>query len=271
MTLLFFIISFALFGLILGSFLNVVILRLEKGKTLGGRSECPNCKTLIHWFDNIPLLSFLLLRGKCRQCQNPISWQYPLVELTTAILFSLFGTLAIGEAGIEEIVRVLWYLYLISLLIVIAVYDGRNMEIPLSLLVMGVVGSLTYAIVGTLISDMGFLESGVLWRDMLFGGGIAALLFYSLVYYSKETWMGMGDVWLAGFTGAAVGLPALLLLLTLSFFIGSLVGGILLIRGKKEMQSQIPFAPFLAIGTLLTLFLLLVKPWWLSLFLLPVN
>ncbi|MFA9262746.1 MAG: A24 family peptidase [Undibacterium sp.] len=261
---------FGLFGLIIGSFLNVVILRLEQGVTFGGRSMCPKCQALIRWYDNIPLVSFFVLRGRCRQCQTPISWQYPLVEFATGALFALFGTLSIGLATPPELVQTFWHLFLVSLLIAITVTDVRNMEIPLILLLAGVGGAVFAAVAETTVSGIGFLEPGAPWRMMLFGGGVAALLFYGLVYYSKETWMGMGDVWLAGIAGAAVGLPALLLLFTLSFFTGAVVGGALLLFGKKGMKSQIPFAPFLSVGTLSTLLLLALKPWWLMLLLLPI-
>jgi leader peptidase (prepilin peptidase)/N-methyltransferase len=191
------------------------------------------------------------------------------VELLTAVLFALFGMLTLGSGQPEEIARMLWSFFLIALLIAIAVYDARNMEIPLILLLVGIAGAVAYALIGTFLSGDGFLSSEAFWKDMFWGAGIAALLFYGLVYVSKETWMGMGDVWLAGIAGAAVGLPALLLLLTLSFFIGSLVGGVLLLLGRKGMKSQVPFAPFLVAGTFMTLLLGFLGPWWLSLLLLP--
>ncbi len=269
MDILFVAITFGILGLIIGSFLNVVVLRLEKDMTLGGRSMCPACKELIHWYDNIPVLSFFLLRGKCRRCEAAISWQYPAVELTTAVLFALFGTLAFGDGQWPEIVRVIWYLFLVALFVAIAVYDIRNMEIPLVLLLVGVGAAAAYAVIGTIISGVGILASEAIWRDMLWGGGITALLFYGLVFYSKETWMGMGDVWLAGIAGAVVGIASLLFLLTLSFFAGAVVGGVLLLRGRKAMKSQIPFAPFLVFGTLATLFFEITNPWWLPFFLLP--
>lgn len=257
------IIFFALFGLVIGSFLNVVVLRLEADKTLDGRSKCPSCGAIIRWYDNIPVLSFFLLGRRCRACHFPISWQYPAVELATGALFLLFGTLGFQSGSQADIAYVLWLFFLVSLMVVIAVYDGRNMEIPLILLLIGVGGAVLYAFVASLLSPFDWLDALAPWREMLFGGAFAAALFYALVYFSKETWMGMGDVWLAGVAGAAVGFSALLLLLTISFFIGAVVGGALLFIGKRGMKSQIPFAPFLATGTLATLLLQLVYPWWL--------
>lgn len=262
-------IFFGLFGLIIGSFLNVVILRLEADKTLDGRSKCPSCGALIHWYDNIPVLSFFLLGRRCRACHFPISWQYPFVELATGVFFVLFGMLSFGTGTSIEIAHVLWLLFLVSLMIVIAVYDARNMEIPLVLLLTGVGAAVFYALLATGLSLASWLDPSAPWREMLWGGAFAAAIFYALVYFSKETWMGMGDVWLAGIAGAAVGFSALLLLLTLSFFIGAVAGSVLLFLGKRGMKSQIPFAPFLATGLLATLLLQLTHPWWLTLLLIP--
>lgn len=261
---------FFLLGLIIGSFLYVVVLRLESGKTLGGRSQCPSCGLLIHWYDNIPLLSFFVLGRCCRRCHYPISWQYPAVEFATGCLFALFGTLSLAAGTPEDLAFTIWQLVLISLLLVIALYDARNMEIPLVLLITGVVLVVVYAVVVTFLHPGNGFDSAALWQNVLWGGGLAALLFYALVYFSKETWMGMGDVWLAGTVGAAVGLPALLVLLTLSFGIGAIVGVFLLWLGKRGMKSQIPFAPFLVTGTLVTLLIQALDPGWLVLFLLPV-
>lgn len=263
------ILFFFLLGLIIGSFLNVVVLRLEAGKTLDGRSRCPSCGVVIRWYDNIPVLSFFLLGRRCRGCHYPIAWLYPSVEFATGLLFVLFGTLAFGSGSPIEIVDTLWQLFLVALLVAIALYDARNMEIPLVLLLTGVGGVVVFAFFAATLTPIPWLDAASPWQDMAWGGGIGALIFYALVYFSRETWMGMGDVWLAGIAGAAVGFPALLLLFTLSFSIGASVGSALMLMGKRGMKSQIPFAPFLAAGTLCTLALQSFEPWWLPLFLFP--
>jgi prepilin signal peptidase PulO-like enzyme (type II secretory pathway) len=260
---------FFILGLAIGSFLNVVVLRLESEKPLDGRSKCPSCGALIRWYDNIPLLSFFLLGRKCRQCRFPISWLYPSVELGTAVLFAFFGSVQLGSATGPEIVTIAWSLFLVSILVAIAVYDGRNMEIPLVLLAIGLGGAAVAALALGSVAPVPWADPSSPWRDMFLGAVIAAGIFYALVYFSKETWMGMGDVWLAGIAGAAVGLPALLLLFTLSFSVGALVGGILMLAGRRGMKSQVPFAPFLAVGTLATVALQTINPWWLGLFLIP--
>lgn len=267
-----FFVFFFLFGLIIGSFLNVVVLRSEKGESLGGRSHCPKCQTLIHWYDNIPVFSYLILRGKCRACQSPISWQYPLVELLTGVVFALVGSFYFAHTtlNMEAVVTTSWYLLLLSLLIAILVSDLRTMEIPLVFLVTGVIGSLFFiGLITILFQADSWAVLGAWWQMKLLGGAVAAFLFWLLVALSKETWMGMGDVWLAGIVGLTVGIGSLLFALTISFFVGAIIGLGLIVFGKKGMQSQVPFAPFLVMGLFLSLLFEWINPWWLYLFLLP--
>lgn len=269
-------------GLIIGSFLNVVVVRGEQEESLGGRSYCPQCKHLIAWYDNVPLLSFLLLRGKCRHCQKTIAWQYPLVEFCTGSVFALLGWsffLALGIQGLEDIV--LWrgsnlapvmilfglFLLLASVLMAIVVSDIRTMTIPLMWLGVALGGAVLILSVRFFVPEIS-LEVLPSWESMLWGGGIASALFYALVFFSHETWMGMGDVWVAAILGLTVGGELLLLALTLSFLLGSLVGIVLLALEKKGLKSQIPFAPFLIVATFLTWQIQWVHPVWLEYFLL---
>ncbi len=123
------------FGLLMGSFLNVVALSLEREEDfVSRRSCCPQCGNLIAWFDNIPLFSFLMLRGKCRHCKEKISWQYPAVEAVTGLLFPLIGIYFFDVTLLSAWIETVWLLGLFSLLIVIALYDARTMEIPVALL-----------------------------------------------------------------------------------------------------------------------------------------
>ncbi|MBU1136824.1 prepilin peptidase, partial [Patescibacteria group bacterium] len=125
-----------LFGLSVGSFLNVVIFRLEKDKLiLSGRSKCPKCKTVLKWHDLIPVLSFIFTWGRCRYCQKKISWQYPMVEIFTGIIFLLIFkqfSLPAGEAGILnfQTLELFYYFIIVSFLIIIFVYDLRHYLIP---------------------------------------------------------------------------------------------------------------------------------------------
>ncbi len=260
---------FFLFGLIIGSFLNVVLLRTEKEEGLTGRSHCPKCQALIHWYDNIPVLSFLMLQGRCRTCGLAISIQYPLVELGTGFLFLLPALFVFQSFEPLSWLSSVWWLFLLSVLLAISLYDLRHMEIPLSFLLWGIGGTVVYF---ALIS-WGGLPEGMWWKIPMveagIGGVIAASLFYFLVWISHERWMGMGDVWLALLAGLAVGPHLLLLLLTLAFGIGAFISiGLLLWRGKT-LSTQVPFAPFLSVATVLLLIMMEIEPWWFSLFFFP--
>lgn len=245
---------FLILGLVVGSFLNVVIVRLRDAETLLGRSFCRHCKHQIAWYDNVPLLSFALLRGECRACQTRISWQYPAVEAFTGIAFAVTGALFFDPVMTRSWIETVWLLVLFSGFIVIAAYDLKYMEIPLSVLIFSILWSVVMLF---------FLGSGGAGTPFfltpigsgLIGGGVIALLFFLLVFLSKETWMGWGDVWLGLAAGLAVGFPWGLILLTLSFGLGSVIGIALMLSRKKSLKSQVPFAPFLVSGTMLTIIL----------------
>ncbi len=271
-----------IFGLIIGSFLNVVVLRGEVGESLEGRSHCPQCKTTISWYDNIPFLSFLFLRGRCRHCQQTISWQYPLVEFCTGSVFALLGRSFFGSLGLYTLPDIIFsetvgltypvfilglFLILASVLIAIIVSDIRTMTIPLLWLFLAI--ALAFGIVLARFFAPNTIEILPSWQSMLWGGGIAGILFFALVFFSHETWMGMGDVWIAGVLGLTVGANLLLFALTLSFLLGALVGLTLLGLEKKGLKSQIPFAPFLVIAIFLVWQIQWLYPAWLEYFLLP--
>ncbi len=242
-------ITFFIFGLIVGSFLNVVIIRLETAETLLGRSFCRHCKRQIAWYDNIPLLSFVLLRGECRGCETKISWQYPIVEFLTGVTFLLIASLFIVPGSLASYYETVWLIGLVSALIVIGAYDFRTMEIPVSALYFAALWTGWWLVV---------LEGDLVWMDFfasrLGEGFIGAVLigglFFALVFFSKETWMGWGDVWLGAVAGLVVGWKLALPFLTLSFGAGALFGLLLLLKHKKHLKSPIPFGPFLCLGTI---------------------
>lgn len=256
---------FFIFGLAIGSFLNVVVYRLKEHETILGRSFCRQCQHQIRWYDNIPLISFLFLRGKCRDCAAPISWHYPCLELVTALCFVLIGHYFFDILNSQTWAETLWLVLLVSLLLAMAVYDMIHMEIPLSLLIAGLVVTGVF-----LLFDHGgqrlSLESRLV--QSVFGALVIGGFFFALVYISKETWMGWGDVWLGTLAGLIVGLPSALFLLTLSFGTGALISIGLMIFGDKGMKSQVPFAPYLVLGTLLALFLPQIFPDAMNLFVL---
>lgn len=251
-----FILIFFILGLIIGSFLNVVVYRLNVAESLLGRSYCPHCKNKICWYDNIPLFSFVLLRMKCRDCQKKISWQYPLVELFTGIVFSLVGVYFFSPFDMQSWILTFYYLALFSMLMIIFVYDWKFMEIPMIVFWI----ALGFTMIYYLFSDwINFVPELGVWNLSVFsgliGGLVAFLFFFVLVSVSREKWMGMGDAYLAFLAGFAVGYPEILFALVLSFFIGSVCSIILLAMKKKTMKSQVPFAPFLVSAIILIILL----------------
>ena len=245
------------FGLTLGSFLNCVIYRLETGGNfLKGRSFCPYCKHSLSFWDLIPVLSFFILKRKCRYCQKLISWQYPLVELGTAILF-----LAIFYYFISLGFFYTFFLFFVAcLLILIFVYDLKHYIIPDSLIFSVISIAFFYNIYSFFANNQSFLN------PFLAGLG-AAIFFLLIVLISGGKWMGVGDVKLAFFIGLFLGYPNILIALFLAFFIGAIIGIGLIILKRKTLKSEVPFGPFLIIGTFLALFWgMPIIDWYFNLF-----
>jgi leader peptidase (prepilin peptidase)/N-methyltransferase len=259
-------IIFFILGLIIGSFLNVVVYRIRTAETILGRSHCPQCKKTIRWYDNIPLLSFVLLRFKCRDCGEKISWQYPLVEFLTGVVFALIASqyFVLENFATWPITGVI--LALVSALVVIFVYDILYMEIPNIVLFPAIFLALAF----NFFLDWGGAFSSM-WERAFFSGLLAAagafIFFFSLSFFSKEKWMGMGDAYLVILLGLILGWPKILLGLFLAFAIGAIYGIILIVFKKKKMKSQLPFAPFLIAGTFITLsYYEPIVNWYLSFF-----
>lgn len=247
---------FFIMGLIVGSFLNVVAYRLNLAESfLVGRSHCPHCKKNIRWYDNIPVLSFIFLRFKCRDCKEKISWQYPLVEVFTGVLFMMVGYRFFSLGDMTTWAVTVYYLGIVSFLLVIFVYDWLYMEIP---------GVVLWVAVGFVVAFNLFFD----WNHIgkitnaldysIYSGTLAAfavfIFFFLLVTISKEKWMGMGDAQLVILLGLVLGWPKILLALMLAFALGAIIGVSLVVFRKREMKSQIPFAPFLVSGTFVTIF-----------------
>jgi len=229
---------FFIIGLVIGSFLNVVILRVDDLKSiLNSRSHCPSCKKILRWYDLVPFISFILLKARCRYCNEKISWQYPIVELSTGILFAItymFFGLTFGTA---------FYLLVFSILIVILVHDLKTQYVP--------EGLVWTALVVSLLGSWYFNGNGL--GSMIMGGLIGGGFLALLVYISKEKWMGKGDIKVGVILGLIVGYPEVLFALFLSFLLGSIVGLIVIKTAKKSLKDSLPFTPFLIIATFLTL------------------
>ncbi len=268
---------FLVLGLIIGSFVNVLIYRVHSAEELiWDRSKCPHCQHQIRWYDNIPVLSFLLLKSRCRDCREKISWQYPIVEIFTGLIFAFIGYKFFNFNDFSTWILTLYYFIATGILITILVYDWLYLEIPAIVLWVAIF----IAIVFGLYFDWASLSQNVIIQRMttnnllnmkIYSGVLAALVaflfFFSLSVFSKEKWMGMGDAYLVIFLGLLLGFPKIVLALFLAFFIGAIYGIVMLSLKKKEMKSQIPFAPFLVVGTFITLFFYApIIQWYIRLF-----
>ncbi|HCP09001.1 MAG TPA: hypothetical protein DIT25_04355, partial [Candidatus Moranbacteria bacterium] len=234
---------------------------LDTAETLMGRSACPHCKGKIRWYDNIPFFSFLILRAKCRECEKKISLLYPLVELGTGALFALSGYYFFSALDPQSWLETVFYLGIFSALVVIFAYDFKFMEIPMIVLWIGVGWTVAFLLIFDWMNfnpQMGILDSRIF--SGVLAGSLAFLFFFALSAGSKEKWMGMGDAYLALFAGLAVGWPVILGAFMLAFALGSVSGIALLLLKKKTMKSQLPFAPFMALGIFLSIFIPLIFP-----------
>ncbi len=260
-----------IFGSCIGSFLNVVILRLKANeKFVFGRSHCVNCNHQLKWFENIPLLSFVFLKGKCLKCKQKISLQYFFVELSTGILFFLaflkvFEVLDISPGlGVVNIFLLLFYFITISFLIIIFVYDLKYY------LILDKISIPAIAVVLFFQAFLLFLNKNLLFTDYLlfiFSGIIISGFFLLQFIISKGKWIGGGDIRLGFLMGIILGFPMSLVALFLSYILGLIVSLPLLIIGKKRMKSEIPFGTFLVAGTIITMFLGdKILNWYLNLF-----
>ena len=242
------------FGLIIGSFLNVYIYRFHTGKSLSGNSHCLSCKTPLKFYELFPLFSYLGLRGRCRSCSARIPSRYFWVELTTAVLFLLvvlwFGDIYLWPA----------LFILMATLVVVSVYDLAHFIIPNAFVVFLTMLAVVYGGYGAFVSG-DYLE--LAWRAL--AGLLAFLFFAGLWWYSGGRWLGFGDAKLAIPLAFMVGITGVFSMLTLAFWIGTIVSlGILgwqkygnrgqLGLGARlrplTIKSEVPFAPFLILGFL---------------------
>ena len=232
--------SFFIFilGLAIGSFLNVCIYRIPLKKSIINiPSYCPACGTNIGWLHKIPVISFMFLKGKCCHCKNNISWQYPIVELLTAIIFLfLFLKLEFSNALIH-------YFLLICLLIVISFIDAKIKIIPNSIQICGLVIAIISIIFLRIIPFYDSIAGGIL------GGGVLYLIaLIGQLLYKKQS-MGGGDIKLIAIIGLLIGWMGIVFVLCITFISSALwsIAGIIL--GKLQRNSIIPFAPFIAFGS----------------------
>lgn len=227
-------VSFIL-GTVIGSFLNVCIYRLpRKESIISPPSHCPSCNESIAWYDNVPIFGWLMLKGKCRKCGNPISAEYPIVEFVTGLMF-LLTYLRYGLSPYLPL-----FLILFSAFLVIAFIDFKHQIIPDMITLPGIAVGIAASFALNHITPKGSIIG------LLVGGG----LFFLIALLSRGG-MGGGDIKLMAMIGTFVGWPGVAVTTMIGSTLGAIIGIALMILGKKGRKSQIPFGPFLVIGAVI--------------------
>jgi len=233
-------------GLLIGSFLNVVIHRVPLGESVvHPRSRCPGCGTELAPRDNVPVLSWVLLRGRCRTCGEPISPRYPLVELGTAVLFAAVAV----WCGLSWALPA--YLYLAAISVALSAIDLDVRRLPDKI----VLPSYVVALVLLLLPSIAEGRWDAYLRAALTGVGLFA--FYFLLALIYPAGMGFGDVKLSGVLGIYLGWYSwgLAILATfVAFLLGAVVGVVVMVRTREGRRTKVPFGPFMLVGTFLALF-----------------
>ena len=272
---LFFYIFVFILGLAVGSFLNCIIYRLEKNESfLKGRSYCPHCHHILAWQDLIPILSFLILRGKCRYCGKKISLQYPLVELATGILFFSIFYSTFQHSNIPTLQQFIQFLYLSivsSFLIIVFVYDLKHYIIPDKIIFPAIATVFIFQIISNFQFPFSITNFQFRITNFYFSilSALGAAAFFLLIFlFSRGKWLGFGDVKLGFLMGLFLGFPKILISLFFAYLIGAIIGIGLILAGKKTLKSEVPFGPFLVTGTFVAFFWSnILIDWYLSLFL----
>lgn len=240
-----------IFGLAFGSFLNVVICRIDELETIFlSRSHCPKCKTGLKWYDLIPLFSFIILRTRCRHCRTPISWQYPVVELLTSLILAL----SYWYLVIEQNMSVWAFLPLVitfGALIVCFVYDAQTMMIPVEMIIIGS----AFTLISILIRfDWSVFIQGLLGAFIMAAVPLS-LIVVGKIFFKKEV-MGAGDIFLAAAIGLMLNFNLGILAIMVAFIFGGIICCILILLKKITLgkSEEIAFGPFLIVGGFITLF-----------------
>ncbi len=235
---------FTLLGLLVGSAINAIVWRLYIGRSwVKGRSECPECHHVLAAKDLVPVVSWLALGGKCRYCRAPIK-DHPIVELVTALVFGLSAAV-LAPIGVWSWVLFGLWLVILTLLIILAVYDTRWMLLPDKIMVPAIGLGLMYVVLQMVQTQS--LEAG---RGPLAAALIGGSIFYGLAIATKGRAMGGGDIKLVFLMGFLLGLKGLALALLLAFNSAALVGLALIATHRKRRRDQIPFGPFLVAATI---------------------
>lgn len=239
-----------IFGAVIGSFLNVCIYRIPREKSIvKPNSFCPHCGKPVEFYDNIPIVSYIILGGKCRRCGAKISKRYPFIELLTAILYLVFYR----KLGLNFELFVT--LFFVTLLIAIAFIDLDFKIIPDILSIGGLIAGLVLAVFRPVFLHLGpkfgFLDA---LYGVLIGGGALFVIAYGYQLVTKREGMGGGDIKLLGMIGAFIGLKGSIFSLISGSILGTIVGIPLMLAKKQDTKYAIPFGPFLSLGAVIFLF-----------------
>jgi leader peptidase (prepilin peptidase)/N-methyltransferase len=251
-----------IFGLVVGSFLNVCIYRIPLKKSIiNPPSGCPGCGERIKFYDNIPLISFLILRGKCRHCHEAISIRYPFIELLTGLL-----SLAVFMKYYPDYWQYLAFFIFVSALVVISFIDLDHQIIPDIISIPGIIAGFAVAVCLNFFSSY-----PTTWIDSLLGiiagGGILYLVAVIFEKLTGKEGMGGGDIKLLAMIGAWMGWRSLPLIILSSSLTGCVIGASALLLSGKGLRARIPFGPFLVIGALIYLFFgRRIEAWYFQLF-----
>lgn len=225
-----------LLGLVFGSFIGALSYRYPRRISIKkGRSFCPNCKHQIAWYDNIPLLSYIFLGGRCRNCKRPISWRYPAIEAATAVGFAIIFFTSFNQ----NFVQGLFILFMFLVLELIFIVDLEHRIIPDDFIFSGLLVSFLYLLL---------ISAGSLLFTSLFSGFLAAALLLLIHLFSRGRGMGLGDVKFAILGGFLVDIKLMLIWLFLAFLTGAVTGIILILGRKAGLKDHIAFGPFLVIA-----------------------
>lgn len=248
-----------LVGAMIGSFLNVCVYRLPHGlSVVSPRSRCPKCEQAIVWYDNIPMVSWLLLGAKCRHCKTPISWQYPLVEGLTAFLFFA----VYWRFGLHVATPI--YMLLAASLVLITFVDLTDWTIPNEVTFPGIPLGIVCSLVAMFYPASGLVVLGYFlpvfnsMLGVLAGGGLLYALDKITLAVLKKRGMGFGDVKLLAMLGGFFGYPGVVLIIMIASFVGSVVGIAVIfskrMKGSEDSGHYLPFGPYLALAGLVVLF-----------------
>lgn len=229
-------------GLVIGSFLNVLIDRLALCESIMGRSYCDHCKHKLAWYDLIPVFSFIFLKGECRYCHKKVSGFYPLVELLTAVIFTITWALLPTNAGITNKIIML---AILSTLLVIFFTDLKYQIISDEIQVVFLLLAFTFLTVSGITFK-------ALFQHLLSSVAVMSVIL-SLFLLTRGRGMGFGDVKLSTTIGLLLGLKAGMMALYLAFIIGAIFGLILIFLKRKKLKSKIAFGPFLVLGIIIML------------------